>query len=180
MNEIGIIADCKKGNSKAQKSLFENYSKGMLLLCKRYVKDNQDAEEILLTGFLKFFSTIGRFEYTGGNCIGGCLKRIMVNECFMFLRKNRHIIFVEEEFAEKTTLDADIFEKMNANAILQLINTLPDGYRIVFNLYVIEGYSHKEIAEILQISEGGSKSQLSRAKAFLQKLIEKKQIVYEK
>jgi RNA polymerase sigma factor (sigma-70 family) len=126
---------------------------------------------------LKFFSTIERFEYTGGNCIGGCLKRIMINECFMFLRKNRHMIFVDEELAENIILDADIFEKMNANTILQLINTLPDGYRIVFNLHVVEGYNHKEIAEILQISEGGSKSQLSRAKAFLQKVIEKKQIV---
>jgi RNA polymerase sigma factor (sigma-70 family) len=177
MDETGIIADCKKGSSKAQKLLFENYSKGMLLLCRRYVKDNQDAEEILLTGFFKFFSTIERFEYTGGNSIGGWLKRIMVNECFMFLRKNKNIIFVEDEFAENVTLDAGIFEKMNANAILQLINTLPDGYRIVFNLYVVEGYNHKEIAEMLQISEGGSKSQLSRARSFLQKLIEKEQIV---
>jgi RNA polymerase sigma factor (sigma-70 family) len=101
----------------------------------------------------------------------------MVNECFMFLRKNKNIIFVEDEFAENVTLDAGIFEKMNANAILQLINTLPDGYRIVFNLYVVEGYNHKEIAEMLQISEGGSKSQLSRARSFLQKLIEKEQIV---
>lgn len=177
MSEASIIANCKKGDRIAQKTLFDAYAKGMLLLCRRYVRDKEDAEEVLLNGFQKFFATIERFEYSGDNSIGGWLKKIMVNECFMFLRKNRNITFVEEEFAENITLDEEVFEKMNAGIILQLINALPDGYRMVFNLYVIEGYNHREIATLLNISEGGSKSQLNRAKAFLQKRLVNKQIV---
>ncbi len=175
MNEAGSIADCKKGNNKAQKALFEIYSKGMLLLCKRYVKDNHYAEDILLSGFYKFFSTIDQFIYSDTKSVGAWLKGIMVNECLIFLRKNKHMTFVEEEFALNTTIiDADVLERMNSNVIFQLINALPDGYRIVFNLYIVEGYNHREIAEMLKISEGTSKSQLSRSKALLQSLLHEK------
>ncbi|MFI5188626.1 MAG: RNA polymerase sigma factor [Chitinophagales bacterium] len=117
------------------------------------------------------------FEYTDSRSIGAWLKRIMLNECFMFLRKNKDVTFVGEEVATEIVMDEEILAGMNANAVLQLINTLPDGYRVVFNLYFIEGYNHREIAELLKISEGTSKSQLSRAKVFLQKLLHEKQIV---
>ena len=178
MDEAGIIAGCKNNDRKAQKALFEAYSKGMLLLCRRYVRDAHDAEEVLLTGFSKFFASIERFEYAGAKSIGGWLKKIMVNECLMHLRRNNSIEVVSEELAAETTIADDVLEKMSADAILQLIDRLPDGYRMVFNLYVIEGYNHREIAELLCITEGGSKSQLSRAKIFLQNMLQQKDIVY--
>ena len=180
MDEAGIIAGCKNNNRRSQKALFEIYSKGMLLLCRRYVKDAHDAEEVLLTGFSKFFATIERFEYAGDKSVGGWLKKIMVNECFMHLRRSKGIVVVSEELAAEATIDDAVLEKMSANAILRLIDALPDGYRVVFNLYVIEGYNHREIAELLGITEGGSKSQLSRAKIFLQNMLQQKDIVYER
>ncbi len=180
MDEAGIIAACMKGDRKAQKTLFENYSKGMLLLCRRYVKDHRDAEDALLSGFHKFFSAIDRFKYKDEKSIGAWLKKIMINECLLLLRKRKHISFVGEEFAGEVGLNEDIICRINAAAILQLINSVPDGYRIVFNMYVIEGYNHREIAEILEVSEGTSKSQLSKAKIFLQKMLLKEQLVYER
>jgi RNA polymerase sigma factor (sigma-70 family) len=180
MDELGIIAGCMNGNKKAQKTLFEHYSKGMLLLCRRYVKDAHIAEDVLLSGFYKFFSSIGRFKYEDEKSVGKWLKKIMINECLLFLRAKKNIAFVAEEAAEEVILNEDVFEKMNASVILQLIKSLPDGYRLVFNMYVIEGYNHREIAEILEITEGASKSQLSKAKVFLQKLLQKQGSFYER
>lgn len=180
MNEAGIIAACKKGDRSAQKTLFDAYSRGMLLLCTRYVQDRHNAEELMLNGFYKFFSTIGRFEYARTNSIGGWLSKIMVNECLMFLRKTDRITFVAETAAAEIVVDTAIWEQMDIAQLMELIHALPDGYRAVFNLYVIEGFSHKEIAELLQISEGTSKSQLSKARALLQKSLLQKGWTYER
>jgi len=180
MDEASIIAGCIDGNRKAQKALFEHYSKGMLLLCRRYVKDVHNAEDVLLSGFYKFFASIDRFEYTDNKSAGKWLKKIMINECLLFLRAKKDIVFITEEHGDEVILNEDVFEKMNADVILRLIKSLPDGYRIVFNMYVIEGYNHREIAEILQITEGTSKSQLSKAKAFLQKQLQKQGTFYER
>jgi len=178
MNEI--IAACKSGNRIAQKKLFETYSKGMLMLCCRYVKDHHVAEEMLLNGFCKFFKTIDRFLYSGNNSISAWLKKIMVNECLMHLRDQKKILFLQEEYAADVMINEEVLEKINASELLNLINNLPDGYRTVFNLHVIEGFSHKEIGQMLQISEGTSKSQLNKAKTFLQKSLMQKGIVYER
>ena len=180
MDEKSIIAGCISGNRIAQKALFDNYSKGMLYLCRRYVKDNHNAEEILLNGFYKFYAAIDRFEYKGDKSVGGWLKKIMINECLLFLREKKKIAFVQEEHAIETAIDEQALEKMNTEVLLRLINSLPDGYRVVFNMYVIEGYNHREIGEILQIAEGTSKSQLSKAKVMLQQLIQKEEIAYER
>jgi len=150
------------------------------MLCSRYVKDHHIAEEMLLNGFYKFFKTIDRFLYTDDNSISSWLKKIMVNECLMYLRDDRKIRFVQEEYAEEVGVNDVILEKLNTAVILKLINALPDGYRMVFNLYVVEGYTHKEIAQMLQISEGTSKSQLSKARMFLQKIVPQKKTVYER
>jgi RNA polymerase sigma factor (sigma-70 family) len=169
-----IVAACKTGDKAAQKQLFATYAKGMLLLCSRYVKDSHRAEEMMMNGFYKFFTTIDRFRYAGKDSVSAWIKRIMVNECLMFLRDNKSIRVVPEEAVADHALDESVFAAMNAQEIVKLINRLPDGYRMVFNLFVIEGYSHKEIALLLQISEGTSKSQLNKAKQFLQKLLEQK------
>jgi RNA polymerase sigma-70 factor (ECF subfamily) len=178
MNEI--IAACQSGDRTAQKKLFEVYSKGMLMVCSRYVKDCHVAEELLLNGFYKFFKTIDRFQYVDNNSIGAWLKKIMVNECLMHLRERKKVKFVPEEYGGEVGISEAVLEKLNANEILALINELPDGYRTVFNLYVIEGFSHKEIATMLGVSEGTSKSQLSKAKVFLQKILTSKEMVYER
>lgn len=175
-----IIAACKTGDKSAQKQLFATYAKGMLLLCRRYVKDAHSAEELMMNGFYKFFSTIERFRYTGKDSVGAWMKRIMVNECLMFLRESKSIRLMSEEQAAEHVLDETVFTSMSAQEIVQLINQLPDGYRTVFNLFVIEGYSHKEIAALLRVSEGTSKSQLNKAKQTLQKVLEQKRLGYER
>ncbi len=179
MNHALTIAGCKTGNRLAQKQLFELYSKNMMLVCRRYVPNNHDAEELLLTGFLKFFESVGKFVYKNDSSLCAWLKQIMINECLMFLRKQNRIKIVEENQCTDVELDADTLSSINAKHILDVINNLPDGYRIVFNLFVIEGYSHSEIAQMLGISTGTSKSQLMRAKVSLQKLLTDKGMLYE-
>jgi RNA polymerase sigma-70 factor (ECF subfamily) len=169
------IEGCKRQDRICQKYIFDKYSDGMLMLCMRYVKHLQDAEELMLNGFFNFYKTIDRFVYSGDGSLVAWLKKIMVNECLMFLRKSNPDSFREkagdENGVAETGIDAGINEQMSAAEIFKVITTLPDGYRTVFNLFAIEGYSHKEIAELLNISEGTSKSQLNKARAMLQKKI---------
>jgi RNA polymerase sigma factor (sigma-70 family) len=179
MTEQKAIEGCKKQDRISQKYIFDEYSDGMLMLCMRYVKRLPDAEELMLNGFYNFFKTIDRLVYNG-NTIGGWLKKIMVNECLMFLRKREGFKLIEEEHAVDIGADDDLIGRMNANDIFQLIMKLPIGYRTVFNLFVVEGYSHKEIAGMLDISVGTSKSQLNKAKVMMQKVMQEKGNCYEK
>ncbi len=143
------------------------------MVCMRYVKSLPDAEEMMLNGFYNFFKTIDRFIYSGQGSIGGWLKKIMVNECLMHLRK-KGLKLVIETGAGDAVVDDGIISRMNANEIYKLVMTLPEGYRTVFNLYVIEGYTHREIAAMLGVNEGTSKSQLSKARMQLQKMIKER------
>jgi RNA polymerase sigma-70 factor, ECF subfamily len=177
MTEQKAIEGCKKEDRISQKYIFDNYSDGMLMVCLRYVKNLPDAEEIMLNGFYNFYKSINRFIYGGPGGIGAWLKKIMVNECLMFLRKKNELKIIDEGFATEIGADDGLFGKMNAGEILQLIMGLPAGYRIVFNLFVVEGYCHREIAELLGISEGTSKSQLNKARGMLQKLIKEKMLL---
>lgn len=180
MEEHELIEGCKKGSHKAQRVLFALYAKRMLLLCRRYVRDHHDAEEALLNGFQKFFQSVDRFKYANGASLVAWLKRIMINECLHFLRRNSALSFVNEMAAEMIETEDSVIERMSAEEILHLVNKMPDGYRLVFNLYVVEGYNHREIAELLQITEGTSKSQFSKARTFLRGLLVKNEIVYER
>jgi RNA polymerase sigma factor (sigma-70 family) len=165
-----LIKSCNNGNRFAQRRLYELFAKRMFRLCRRYVNNEQDAEEVLMNGFLKFFSNLSNFQYQGEGSIERWLRQIMVNECLLFLRKNKI------QYSSIEIVENQHFELMNCNLELdelyELILTLPLGYRTVFNLYVIEGYNHIEIAKKLDINEGTSKSQLSKAKKMLQTLIE--------
>lgn len=178
MDEASLIARCKKQDKKAQQQLFETFAEGLLPVCIRYLKDFHEAEDALLNGFFKFFQHIGSFEYQGNGNTKAWLKKIMVNECLMVLRKANRIGYAREEQALEVESDANVWERMRAREILQLIERLPDGYRTVFNLYAVEGYSHKEIADLLGISEGTSKSQLSKARGLLQKMLQQKNNYY--
>lgn len=173
MTEQKAIEGCKKQDRISQKYLFDTYSDGMLMVCLRYVKSLPDAEEMMLNGFYNFYKAIDRFVYNGQGSIGGWLKKIMVNECLMHLRKKGLTIVNEDRAADVGTDDGQI-SRMNANEIFRVVMALPEGYRTVFNLFVIEGYSHKEIAKMLGINEGTSKSQLSKARAMLQKVIKER------
>ena len=175
-----LLHQCIAGDSRAQKTFYEHYANKMFRVCYRYVKNEPDAEDILINGFLKVFKHLPNLDYRGERSLEAWIKRIMVNESLMFLRKNANFRFVDDSQANHIGMSAEVPYKLAAEEIYSLILRLPVGYRTVFNLYVIEGYSHKEIASQLNISENTSKSQLSKGRALLRKLLEKNGIHYEK
>ncbi len=170
--EKQLITALKRGESRAHKVVYERFSGKMLAVCTRYCANRDDAEEVMLDGFMRVFEKIEQFREDGS--FEGWVRRVMVTESLMFLRKNkqwRQEIPLEEVTVEPNYDWADT--AVNENDLLRMVNQLPDGYRTVFNLYAIEGYNHAEIAETLGISEGTSKSQLSRARMMLQANLKK-------
>lgn len=170
--EAQLIAALKRGESRAHKVVYERFAGKMLAVCTRYCANRADAEEVMLDGFMRVFEKIGQFREDGS--FEGWIRRIMVTESLMFLRKTkqwRQEIPIEDVTVEPDYEWADT--SLNENDLLRMVNQLPDGYRTVFNLYAIEGYSHAEIADMLGISEGTSKSQLSRARTMLQGSLKK-------
>ncbi|GAA0533974.1 RNA polymerase sigma factor [Chitinophaga japonensis] len=175
-----LVKQAKRGSAAAQQGMFDRLADGMLMVCRRYVKTREDAEELMLDGFYKFFKALPAFRYQGDAALYAWLKRIMINECLMFLRRKNAFVIVSETVAEDIPLETDILDQLSAADIFNLVVQLPAGYRTVFNLHVIEGMHHGQIAELLGISEGTSKSQLSKAKALLQKMLAHKNITYVK
>lgn len=170
MSEEQIISKCLKKDPKAQKALYEKYASKMLGVCSRYIKDRTYAEDVMIKGFLKVFEKLSQFNHSGS--FEGWIKRIMVNEALMYIRKNRNMYLeIDIEYAEREPDYQNLETMIDTNELMKVINSLPTGYRTIFNLYAIEGYSHKEIAEMLDINENTSKSQLSRARLFLQKKV---------
>ena len=175
-----LIHEARSGSAAAQKCLFDLLADPMMIVCRRYVKSREDAEEVLLDGFYKFFKNLGGFQYQGEGALRAWLKKIMINECLMFLRRKNTFSMLAEVPTEDIGFDEGLFEQLTASEILALIVRLPLGYRTVFNLYVIEGMDHREIAESLGIAEGTSKSQLMKARAMLQKMLLQNGIDYVK
>jgi RNA polymerase sigma factor (sigma-70 family) len=176
LNDKKLVRACKQKDRKAQKVLYEKYYDQMFRLCHRYLGNVHDAEDIVVEGFLKIFNKIETVEYRHENSFVNWMKTIMINESLMLLRRNKKIRFFEDDLiVEQESL---VEKSLELQEILKAIACMPVGYRTIFNMYVIEGFSHKEIAKELQISEQTSKSQLSRAKKFLQKLI--KDLNYER
>ena len=140
----------------------------MLSVCRTYVRDIHHAEDIMITGFMKVFANLANFENKGS--FEGWIRRIMVNECISFIRAQKKVSFLEDEFVTEESAN-NIESGMSVEDIQFLIDSLPEGYRMIFNLYAIEGYKHREIAEVLNISEGTSKSQLSHARRILQEQV---------
>jgi RNA polymerase sigma-70 factor (ECF subfamily) len=171
MNLRQLIRECKQGSVAAQKCLFDHFAESMMMVCCRYVKNEQDAEEILLDGFYKFFKNMGAFQYQGDGALFLWIKKIMINESLMFLRKKKIFLVSVETNEEQAQVPGDLLDKLSAGEIYKVIMQLPVGYRTVFNLYSVEGFGHKEIGEMLNITEGTSKSQLSKAKQLLQKML---------
>lgn len=163
-----LVEQCQQGNAFAQKRLFDQYANRLFRVSLRYVRQETEAEEVLMNGFLKAFRGIGSFSYRDDNGLEAWLRRIVVNEALQHLRANRHLPLFQAD--DETQLDPEPLPDagLDAERIYALIRELPPGYRTVFNLYAIEGYTHREIAEQLRISENTSKSQLSKARALLQ------------
>lgn len=180
MNLQQLIREAKQGSSAAEKCLFDEFGGKMLALCCRYVKSPEDAEEIMLDGFCKFLKGLHAFQYQSDAALYMWLKKMMVNECLMFLRRKNNFNMVRETDAEEIPLQEEALNNLSAAEIFSMIVQLPVGYRTVFNLHIMEGMEHKEIAETLGITEGTSKSQLSRAKSLLQKLLTQKGVSYAK
>lgn len=175
MIEAELILGLNKGEAKAQKMVYDKYAGVMLGICLRYLRNYMDAEEVMLTGFVKVFQHIGQFENKGS--FEGWIKRIMVNEALGVLRKKEPLhVTIEKDILQVAT-GANAEQDLATADLLQLLHNLPAGYRAVFNLYAIEGYSHKEIGELLDISEGTSKSQLSKARAMLQRRLQQQESV---
>ena len=181
-----LINQCQKQDSKAQRLLFDRLSPKMMGVCRRYIGDALEAEGVLISGFLKVFNKINQFSGAGN--FEGWVRKIMVNESLLYLRKHKSMyleVDIEEADSEPDYGQAQyLFEERE---LIEMINNLPVGYRTVFNLYAIEGYSHKEISSQMGISENTSKSQLSRARKLLknevlklEKLVEHNMVTNEK
>ena len=175
-----LIKEARQGSAAAQKCLFDEMANKLLMVCRRYVKNREDAEEIMVDGFYKFFKNLSSFTYQSDAALFAWMKRIMINECLMFLRKKNVFTIASDLIAEEVSLQEEALNNLSAAEIFNLVVQLPVGYRTVFNLYEIEGMSHKEIAALLNISEGTSKSQLSKSKNLLQKMLIKNGIDYAK
>jgi RNA polymerase sigma factor (sigma-70 family) len=166
LNEIEIIRGCQKKDAGAQHRLFEKYAGTLMTICRRYACDQPEAEDMLQDAFINVFSHINQFKSIGS--FEGWLRKVTVNAAIRVLQK-RKIRFTEikNDLFELASPDATILSDLGAEDLLKIIHQLPDGYRTVFNLYVLEGYSHEEIGQLLKIQTATSRSQLSKARAIL-------------
>lgn len=168
---LEILKQCLNGSATAQKELYENYKVNMFILCQRYFSDRNDAQDALQEGFIKVFRDLHQFEESKGY-FSGWIKKVFINTCLELLRKKRIDFNQLEEYFEVADVQYDVLSSLNVKDLTKMIQTLPLGYRTVFNLYVIEGFKHYEIAEKLNITENTSKTQLMKAKNHLKKLLE--------
>jgi len=168
--ENEIIQLAVENNRQAQRRIYTQFSPKMLGVCRQYIKDIHQAEDIMITAFMKVFANLKGFESKGS--FEGWIRRIMVNECISFIRVQKKVNFIEDENYSEESFN-NIESQLSIEDIQFLIDSLPDGYKMVFNLFAIEGYKHREIANMLGINEGTSKSQLSQARKMLQAQINK-------
>ena len=168
--EKELIQLAVENNRQAQQQIYSQFSPKMLSVCRQYIKDIHQAEDIMITAFMKVFVNIKNFENKGS--FEGWIRRIMVNECISFIRVNKKVKYIEDETYLEESFN-NIESKFSIDDIQFLIDGLPEGYKMVFNLFAIEGFKHNEIASLLGISEGTSKSQLSHARKMLQGQINK-------
>ncbi len=170
-NETKLIERAANKNREAQHIMYELHAPKMLSVCRYYIKDVYQAEEVMLNGFFKVFKYLKTYKHEGS--FEGWIRRIMVRESISYLRQKKKIEFaVEDDYLDQGSSN-NINTNIEVAEIQQLIDSLPEGYRMVFVMYAIEGYKHNEIAELLKISEGTSKSQLFKARQMLQKKIKR-------
>lgn len=163
-----VIELARNRNRHAQQEIYSRFAPKMLGVCRQYIKDVHQAEDVMICAFMKVFENLP--QYSGAGNFEGWIRRITVNESISFLRVQKKAVFIEE-LSNESNWSEEQQHQFSIDEIQELIDALPDGYRMVFNLYVIEGYKHHEIAKMLDINEGTSKSQLSNARRILQEQI---------
>ena len=170
-SDVELWEGCKKNKRKYQELLYRKYAKKMYGICLSYARDRAMAQDILQDGFVKVFQKIKTFKAQGS--LEGWIRRIITNTALDHLRqRSRQMDFIDvNQEVEEEKIDQTILDKINTDGILEKVSQLPNGARTVFNLYAVEGYTHKEIAQKLNITEGTSKSQYKRARAMLKDLI---------
>ncbi|SFB54378.1 RNA polymerase sigma factor [Algoriphagus aquimarinus] len=168
--ESGLLQGCLQGDRLAQRHLYDQYSGKFLAICIRYLKDREHAEDVMIEGFMKIFEKLPQFQSKGS--FEGWMKRIIVTQALMTLRSNRHLM-MEINMENETEFQDHNYElnHMETEDLMRMVESLPVGYRTVFNLFAIEGFSHQEIGDLLGISESTSKSQLNRARNTLKEKI---------
>ncbi len=171
MEEQELVKKCLRGNRKAQRKLFDLYAPQMMTLCKRYANRDDQALDMLQEGFIKVFEKLNQFS--GSGSLIGWIRIVIVNNCLTILRRDKKFTFNEEisDHHQLANPQTDAISQMSFKELTALISMLPVGYRTVFNMYAIEGYAHKEIAERIGVTESTSKTQYRKAKVYLQKLI---------
>jgi len=174
-NEKRLIKKATSGNSEAQKRIYDKYAPKMLSVCRQYIKDLQFAEDVMINGFLKVFNHLGSFKFNGS--FEGWIRKIMIRESISYMRKQQFVVYDDELYERNEVDTVSISSEMDVEHIQLLIDALPEGYKMVFVLYVVEGYKHHEIADLLQISENTSKSQLFKARKMLQQRLRKQNII---
>jgi len=167
LNEL--VKQCAKNDRRAQKEIYQLFAGKLFSICLKYSKNKQEAQDNFQDGFITIFDKIDQFKFKGS--FEGWLKRIMVNTVLLKYRNKNVLNIVTEEIPDEVIVDIDD-DEVSLDFLLNLIQELPDRYRMVFNLYVLDGFSHKEISKMLQIAEGTSKSNLARARAILKQKIE--------
>ncbi len=173
MNSKQIIEKCSKGNQKAQKAFYNEYIDLLYSTINRYVKDSATVDDLLFQAMMKIFTKLEDFTYINEKALVGWLKKIAVNEALMHLRADFRTLYKIEEISEIDSNNLVEADDLNEKDILETIEKLPAGYRTVFLLHVVEGYSHKEIAKQLGIAEGTSRSQFFKARSLLQQKLKK-------
>ncbi len=158
-------------SKRTKEDLYYKYADSMMLLCLRYTGKKEDAEELMNNGFLKVFKNLDKFIELHKNSFRAWLKKIMINECLMYIRKNNGFNIISLDDADVKFQAEEPVQNQDTDYLLKLLEELPAGYRTVFNLYIIEGYKHKEISEMLNISENTSRTQLLKARKQLQQKI---------
>jgi len=179
MNDDLIIEGCMQNNPVAQRELYNRYSPKMLAVCYRFAPSREDAEDMLQEGFIRVFSQMHSFQHKGS--FEGWIRKIIVHSCINILKRNKRFNDnVDLEEAMQAGVKETIPSIMQAKQVVECIRLLPIGYRTVLNLYAIEGYSHREIAEIMDIEESTSRSQYTRAKNMLEQILVKRRIIDKK
>ncbi|MEL6922827.1 MAG: sigma-70 family RNA polymerase sigma factor [Bacteroidota bacterium] len=169
-SDAQIVKSCLKGDARQQRALYQKYRVNLFVLCLRYASHRAEAEDFLQDGFVKIFQDLHQFDSNKGS-LSAWTRRVVLNVVFQHLRKKRieYSSTPVEDFANQFSSTEDVLAQMSAQELMQVIQQLPEGYRIVFNMYIVDGYTHKEIAAELGISESTSKSQLHKAKTYLKR-----------
>ncbi|KPM32385.1 RNA polymerase ECF-type sigma factor [Croceitalea dokdonensis DOKDO 023] len=177
-NEKQLLKKAKANNRQAQQLLYETYAPKMLSVCRQYIKDVHFAEDVMVNGFVKVFTYLHSFEERGS--LEGWIRKIMVRESISYIRKKQFVVFDDEVLDNHQSPLMQTETEVDVDRVQGVIDRLPEGYKMVFVLYAVEGYKHHEIADMLNITEGTSKSQLFKARKMLQEQLKTLQLVNTK